>query len=140
MKIVRLSKDLAKAKIAGLLEVEKTITDERWTADNFLMDLDSKWEYSLVALEEDLVIAFMVCSVKGANLHVHRTVILPDYRGKGLGRQMMDVVTADCTAAGIRSITLKVHESNVGAQKFHERLGFRRVAEEAERYIYRKGL
>jgi ribosomal-protein-alanine N-acetyltransferase len=140
MKIVRLTRDLAKAKIDELLEVEKTITDDRWTADNFLIDLDSKWEYSLVALEEDRIIAFMVCSVKGANIHVHRIVILPDYRGKGLGREMMDRLTASCIAAGIRSMTLKVHESNIGARNFYERLGFRHVATEAERYIYRKGL
>jgi ribosomal protein S18 acetylase RimI-like enzyme len=140
VKIVQLTKELAEAKIAELLEIEKTITDQRWTADNFLMDLASKWEYSLAALDEDRVIAFSVCSLKGANLHIHRTVALPEYRGKGLGEDMMDIVTAKCSAGGIRSITLKVHESNMGAQRFHERLGFRRVATEGSRYIYRKGL
>lgn len=140
MKIVQITREFVEDNIDHLLDIEKTVTEERWAADNFLMELESKWDYSFAAVDDDRIVAFLVCSVKGANLHIHRIVVLPEYRGHGLGLEMMERVFAGCPAANLRSMTLKVHESNLDAQRFYERMGFRRVAVEDVRYIYRKTL
>jgi ribosomal-protein-alanine N-acetyltransferase len=49
-------------------------------------------------------------------------------RGRGVGTRLMDVFVARCLARGFRTITLEVRQSNVTAQRFYRRHGFRPVA------------
>jgi ribosomal protein S18 acetylase RimI-like enzyme len=48
----------------------------------------------------------------------------PRQRGKGLGRELMDAVTRWAAGRRAARICLGVAESNLGVQKFYERLGY----------------
>ena len=138
MKIVHLDKEMAFKKINDLIEIDRIIPDDFWTSDNFLMDLGHKWEYSLVALDNDLVVGFLICSVKENNIHIHRIAVSPDYQRKKLGSVLMEHLFADCYNSGIKSITLKVQDFNIGAQIFYEKLGFKKEGSHKSRHLYKK--
>ena len=138
MKVVHLNKEMAFEKINDLIEIDRIIPDDYWTSDNFLMDLDSKWEYSLVALDNDLLVGFLICSAKENNLHIHRIAVSPDYQGKKVGSALMEHLFANCYNSGIKSITLKVQDFNIGAQIFYEKRGFKKVTPHGSRYLYKK--
>lgn len=50
--------------------------------------------------------------------------VLPNYRRKGIGRQLMHKLISDIREKGGKSVQLYVQPHNVGAMKFYARLGF----------------
>lgn len=140
MKIVPLDKKMIAENIDRLIEIDSVIIDEEcvWTIDNFLMDLNHKWDYSHAVLSNDQIVGFVVCSVKEGNLHIHRLAILSKYRGKMIGSRLLDCVCRLCAKRGLKCVTLQVKKFNIDAQRFYERHGFDKMASNESNYVYRK--
>jgi ribosomal protein S18 acetylase RimI-like enzyme len=51
--------------------------------------------------------------------------VLPEYEGRGLGRQLLQHAEQRALAAGLRKITLTVDADNDGAMSLYARAGFR---------------
>lgn len=59
------------------------------------------------------------------------------YRGVGIGSKVMKAVIRRLSALGYRKITgTSIFKWNAASQKMHENLGFRRVGETEDEYIY----
>jgi predicted GNAT family N-acyltransferase len=58
---------------------------------------------------------------------IGRVALLPEYRGRGWGRMLMEEVLRAAGALGLREVRL---DAQTGARPFYERLGFRAVGEE----------
>ncbi|HEY0500477.1 MAG TPA: GNAT family N-acetyltransferase [Kutzneria sp.] len=56
-----------------------------------------------------------------AHLHID---LLPEYQGKGLGRQLLTRLFGALAARGVPAVHLGMVTVNVGARKFYDRLGF----------------
>ena len=141
MKILHLDKEMVTENMDRLMEIDRAIImDDPWTAYNFLMDLEGKWEFSLVALENNIIIGFLICSVRGNNIHIHRIAISPEHQRRKVGSALIEHLVTDCYKSGINSITLKVRDFNINAQKFYEKLGFRKIASHGFRYLYGREL
>ena len=59
------------------------------------------------------------CGVLGMGL-------LPEWRGKGLGRRLMELALAKAAAIGLERVQLDVYVDNVRAIALYERMGFER--------------
>lgn len=140
MKILHLNQETTLKNINRLIEIDKIILDDPWRVDNFLTDLDRKWEFSLIALMNDSIIGFLISSVKKKNLHIHRIAVSKKYQRKKVGSALMEHLLADCYESGISGITLKVHEFNINAQLFYEKLGFKKKKSHKSRYLYERKL
>jgi ribosomal-protein-alanine N-acetyltransferase len=138
VKILHLDKEMTLENIDDLIKIDKIIQDDHWTEENFLRDLDRKWEFSLVALENNHIIGFLICSVKENNIHINRVAVSQEYQHKKIGRILMETLFADCNEYGVKRITLKVKYSNPEAISFYEKLGFKKVGVEGSRYFYVK--
>ena len=51
--------------------------------------------------------------------------VLPEYRNKGVGKQLLDALRMRAMMEGYISIVLEVRTSNIGARRFYLRNGFR---------------
>ena len=51
--------------------------------------------------------------------------VLPEYRNKGVGKQLLDAFRMRAMMEGYISIVLEVRTSNIGARRFYLRNGFR---------------
>ncbi len=60
---------------------------------------------------------------------IHRLYLLPDYQSGGRGARLMEVAMGWLERDRSRKIWLGVFSGNPGAQRFYERLGFRKVGE-----------
>lgn len=140
MKIVRLDKERILENIDRLIEIDSAIFDEEgtWTLDNFLMDLDYKWDYSLTVLIANQIVGFIVCSVKDDNLHIHRLAILPEYQMNKIGGRLLDCVCDLCVKYCLKYVTLQVKKFNINAQRFYERYGFEMIGSNGPNYVYKK--
>jgi ribosomal-protein-alanine N-acetyltransferase len=58
-------------------------------------------------------------------LHILNVAVAPEWRRRGLGRRLLDVVIRTGTEQGARFATLEVRVSNLVAQQLYESFGFR---------------
>lgn len=84
----------------------------------------------LLALDDGQVVGVAVCffglSTFQARplLNIHDLAVLPDYRGKGVGRALLDAVEARARQRGCCKLTLEVLDDNAPARRLYERCGF----------------
>ncbi len=62
--------------------------------------------------------------------------VKPDYRGSGVGTQLLACIEQDLQKRHFEWITLNVGRENLAAQRFYKRHGYQIVAEEAGRWSY----
>jgi ribosomal protein S18 acetylase RimI-like enzyme len=60
-------------------------------------------------------------------LNIHDLAVLPQHRGRGVGRALLDAVEQTANATGCCRLTLEVLEDNLPARQLYERFGFRDV-------------
>ena len=88
-----------------------------------------------VCVNEDRVFGYVFCALRETPesplLHGCTTLYVDDLcvdetaRGKGVGRALMEYVTALAKERGCHSVTLNVWACNEGARRFYETLGMR---------------
>jgi len=57
-------------------------------------------------------------------VNVHDVVVLSEYRGQGIGEEMLALVAQIARERGACKLTLEVLTGNVGAAKLYQRVGF----------------
>jgi ribosomal protein S18 acetylase RimI-like enzyme len=71
------------------------------------------------------LVGMVLCSRVGANVaHITQLCIAQAYRGRGLGRGLLERSAKSLLGAGFEAITLTVTEGNVQAVRLYERFGF----------------
>lgn len=57
-------------------------------------------------------------------VNIHDLAVVPQYRGRGVGRQLLEAVSGKARALGGCKVTLEVHEENTRAKQMYEAAGF----------------
>ena len=65
-----------------------------------------------------------VTCVRARTAHIPQVGVSPSYQGMGVGTAMMEAAFADLASEGYDQVTLTVTDSNAGAVRLYERLGF----------------
>ena len=61
----------------------------------------------------------------GSAWEVKNTAVVPEARGRGIGRLMLERAVDEARAAGVRRVVLATAAADVGALRFYQRCGFR---------------
>ena len=72
-------------------------------------------------------------SLRGPAALLHDLIVDPDHRGRGVGRLLLEAMLSQGQSRGAPRIVLSTAEQNVAAQRFFERMGFRRTMVEMTR-------
>jgi GNAT superfamily N-acetyltransferase len=64
-------------------------------------------------------------------LNIHDLAVLPAYRGRGIGRRLLDAAVEKARALGCCKVTLEVLENNHDARRLYAAAGFAQAAYEA---------
>ncbi len=105
--------------------------------------LDAANAIVLVAEEQGDVIGYTYGTVEGYDYMALRgpagvlqdIIVDPDYRGRGVGRLLLDAMLAQLQARGVPRVVLSTAEGNEGAQQLFSRAGFRRTMIEMTREV-----
>ena len=62
--------------------------------------------------------------IQNSAARIMMIAVSPEYRGNGIGQQLLDRFRLNAKLAGIYSITLEVRPTNIRAMKFYKRNGF----------------
>ena len=91
---------------------------------DFLRSVGGRVANVMVALDGEKIVGYINPVIDGREAWIGGVGVLPSYRGKGLGRDLMVAAESLARAKGAREISLEVIEGNDRAQRFYERLGY----------------
>ncbi len=74
--------------------------------------------------EDGKVVGNISCQRRGEAWYISDVVVLPEYRGKGIARRLVEVILEDIRARGGRQVSLDVVSGNLPAHELYKAAGF----------------
>ena len=108
-----------------------------WSRQSFWEEASHTDAYYLLAVDaarDNLIAAYAGCWVLANEGHITNVAVSPDYQGQGLGRRLMQELTARVKALGVDAMTLEVRPSNIPALRLYDSLGFKSVGRRPKYY------
>lgn len=81
-------------------------------------------ETSLVAIVDSLIVGVIMVGNDGRRGYIYHTAVHPEYRKRGIAKQLVDAAMKVLSALGINKVALVVFERNDKGNAFWESQGF----------------
>jgi ribosomal-protein-alanine N-acetyltransferase len=114
--------------MAEVLQIEQNSFEFPWSEEDFLRCLRQRNCIGMVAEQNERVVGFMIYELHKDQLHVLNFSVSPEFRRREIGTQMVEKLISKLSDRRRRRIVLEVRETNLIAQMFFRRLGFRAVS------------
>jgi ribosomal-protein-alanine N-acetyltransferase len=114
--------------MAEVLEIESEGFEFPWCEDDFIRCLRQRNCIGMVAEQGEFVVGFMIYELHKTRLHLLNFAVARPFRRQGVGTQMLGKLTAKLSSQRRTRIMLEVRETNLPAQLFFRKLGFRAVS------------
>jgi len=99
-----------------------------WTEQDFFRCLRGRNCIGMVAEHDEQVVGFMIYELHSDQLHILNFAVRPDFRRRDVGRQMVAKLIGKLSPQRRKRIILEVRETNLAAQLFFRKLGFRAIS------------
>ena len=113
-----------------VVEIDQLSFSLPWPAHSFRYellenDVSRQWVVEMQSTNGTLkVIGMIVVWLIMDEAHIATIAVHPEYRGRGIGRQILIAALGECAAQGALSATLEVRERNAIAIDMYRKLGF----------------
>jgi [ribosomal protein S18]-alanine N-acetyltransferase len=111
--------------MAEVLAIEHASFDYPWDEDEFLRHLRQPHYIGMVAEHGERIVGYMVYELLKGQIRVPDFATHPGFRRRGIGRQMVDKLVGKLSLHRRTRLVLSVRETNLPAQLFFRRQGFR---------------
>ena len=128
---------LTSATLGPCCEIAATAPDP-WSPASMESTMNNLNCWSFVALHEGVPVGFAVFLVVDAGADLQQIVIHEKWRGKGIGRQLLQHAMPQLAEYGVIRILLEARASNAPALKLYESLGFKRLTLRSGMYSHPK--
>lgn len=95
-----------------------------WTPERVARNLAQPDTLVLAARDGERLAGFSIMQFGDERAHLSLLAVRPDYQRQGVGRRMLEWLTASALTAGIASVHLELRETNLVARRFYLRQGF----------------
>jgi ribosomal-protein-alanine N-acetyltransferase len=110
-----------------VLQIEQQSFEFAWTEEDFLRCLRQRNCIGMVAEQGEKVVGFMIYELHKAKLHILNFAAHDGCRRQGVGTQMVQKLISKLSSHRRTKITLEIRETNLGAQLFFSKQGFKAV-------------
>ncbi len=114
-----------------IMRVERLSFKTPWTRRMFLDELGQHQSKTFVArladLPEQPLVGYVTFWTVVDELHILNIAVDPDWRRRGIGHRLMELVFGHATRADAALIVLDVRPANGPARRMYESFGFRTV-------------
>lgn len=111
--------------LPAVLDIEQASFEFPWGEDDFLRCLGNPNAIGMVVERDERVVGFMVYELHKTRLHVLNIAVHPDFRRQRVGAAMLAKLVVKLSLARRTRIALEVRETNLAAQLWLARQGFR---------------
>jgi len=110
-----------------VMRIENACFEHPWTEEDFLRCLKQRNCIGMVAELGDSITGFMIYELHKNRLHIIDFAVLPARQKQGIGRQMVNKLLGKLSSHRRTKITLEIRESNLAAQLFFRKQGFKAI-------------
>ncbi len=110
--------------VQAVTQIEKQVQTHPWTTQQFLESVASY--QSTVIEQQNQILGFCILQPVLDEANLLLMAIHPDYQGQGLGYQLLEKSLQLLKNDPVQ-IFLEVRESNLGAIKLYEKIGFHQI-------------
>ncbi|MEZ6119084.1 MAG: ribosomal protein S18-alanine N-acetyltransferase [Pirellulaceae bacterium] len=114
--------------MSEILDIETASFEFPWSEDDFVRCLRQRNCIGMVAEVDDQIVGFMIYELHKTRLHILNFAVHPDYRRRGIGTQMAHKLVSKLSHQRRTRILLEVRETNLDAQLFFRKAGFRAIS------------
>ena len=111
-----------------VLAIESGSFEFPWSEEDFIRCLRQRNCIGMVAEFEERVVGFMIYELHKNQLHILNFAVRPEFRRIGVGAQMVRKLIGKLSHQRRNRIMLEVRETNLSAQLFFRKSGFRAVS------------
>jgi ribosomal-protein-alanine N-acetyltransferase len=111
--------------IPAILEIEQISFSTPWSRESFLNEIYKKYAFSKVAVFEENVIGYICTNYMLHESHILNLAVHPGFRRRDVATILMNEAIRELKKKDCVFMYLEVRISNIGAQKFYERFGFK---------------
>jgi len=111
--------------IDQIMNIEELCYEYPWPREVFEEEIDQDGVgIGMVAEEEGLVVGFLSGMTVADEFHLHNIAVHPDFRGRGIGRGLVEAIESYCRQEDFQRIHLEVREDNEAARQLYLSMGF----------------
>lgn len=125
---------MREADLRQVLHIERRSFTIPWSDTTFRGLLRRQSATLLVAERAGCVVGYAALWFAADEAELGDLAVLPEARGHGLGRRLLDGALVEAARRGASKVYLEVRESNVAARRLYERAGFATAAVRTDYY------
>lgn len=118
---------LIRRDMPEVLKIEQSSFQTPWTDEDFLACLRQRNCIGMVAEHNHKIVGFMIYELHKSRLHILNFAVSDEARKLGIGSQMIMRLVDKLSQQRRTEILLEVRESNLDAQLFFRKQGFKAV-------------
>jgi ribosomal-protein-alanine N-acetyltransferase len=111
-----------------VLDIENESFEFPWNEENFIRCLRQRNCIGMVAEHNNQVVGFTIYELAKTQIYVINFAVARQFRGFGVGTQLAEKLIGKLSLQRRNKIVLEVRESNLSAQLFFRKMGFRAVS------------
>ncbi|NLJ84815.1 MAG: ribosomal protein S18-alanine N-acetyltransferase [Firmicutes bacterium] len=110
----------------GVLSIERVSFPTPWSRYAFLSELleNDRAYYAVARTQDRILVGYIGMWLVLDEGHITTIAVHPAYRGRGIGRQLLEAVEIIGRARNMHRITLEVRVSNMVAHNLYVSMGF----------------
>ena len=120
--------------VPEIVAIEEASMSNPWKAPSYIEAINSDHAFVMVATEADAVAGFAVFYLTPPEAELPDIVVDANYRGRGLGRALLDFADKELQAREVDTIFLEVRVSNDPAKALYTKFGFEEIGK--RKYFY----
>ncbi len=117
-------RQLAYADLPQVIAIERRAFPTPWSLAMFVLELSKPGGICLAALEDDVIVGYLVCSRYDTVWHLMNVAVEPSKGRQGIATALLERLFDQADKPN-EQYTLEVRTSNESAIKLYERFGFR---------------
>ncbi|HAA90505.1 MAG TPA: ribosomal-protein-alanine N-acetyltransferase [Peptococcaceae bacterium] len=118
-----------------ILNIENCSFPAPWSYRAFVSELNNSHGVYFVALIGEIIVGYAGMWLLPGEAHVTTVAVHPDYRGRKIGRKLMNTLIDFARIRGAQTMLLEVRPSNLPARKLYHSLGFRQIGLRVNYYV-----
>lgn len=107
-----------------LAAIEREVFPDPWSVDAFRSSIRATAARVTVAEAAGEIVGYAVLLAAADEAELANLAVVPETRGRGVGRRLLGAALAAATEAGARAVYLEVRASNTVAQHLYAASGF----------------
>ena len=108
-----------------VIDIENKVFEFPWKEEDFVRCLRQRHCIGMVAEFDDEILGYMIYELFKEKLHVYNFAVHPKAQRTGVGKCMVDKLKGKLSHQRRYSVNLEIRESNLAAQLFFRKMGFR---------------